>query len=48
MIKRKKALTRAGLSVLLAALLAADLSYRRGLTLYQLEPSFCDFQRIHC
>ena len=39
MTKRKKALARAGLSVLLAALLAAGLSYRRGLTLYQLEPS---------
>ena len=48
MTKRKKALARAGLSVLLAALLAAGLSYRRGLTLYQLVPSLSDFQAIHC
>ncbi len=47
-MKRKKALAWAGLSVLLAALLAAGLSYRRGLTLYQLEPSPCDFQVIRC
>lgn len=48
MTLRKRTLVKGGLVVLLAALLAAGLWYRRGLRFYQLEPYPCDFSEIQC